>query len=107
MAERACKAQPNESFFLNTLGVAQYRVGQFREALATLTESDRLTSAKAGGSIVADLAFLAMSRHQLGEKDQARADLGRLREKMKEPLQANNEENQGFLGEAAALIEGK
>jgi serine/threonine protein kinase len=107
LAERACKAQPNESFFLNTLGVAQYRVGQFREALATLTESDRLTSAKAGGSIVADLAFLAMSRHQLGEKDQARADLGRLREKMKEPLQANNEENQGFLGEAAALIEGK
>ena len=51
---------------LNTLGVAQYRVGEYEEALNTLRQSDRLN-----GGIPEDLAFIAMSLHQLDEKEQA------------------------------------
>jgi WD40 repeat protein/serine/threonine protein kinase len=54
-----------------------------------------------------DLAFLAMAQHQLGQKEQARATLARLRQAPKRPQGAKNAEAQGFLREAAALIEAK
>jgi hypothetical protein len=107
LAEKACKLKPDIGLWLNTLGVAQYRVGQFHEALATLTEADKLNAVSFKSSIVADLAFLAMSHHQLGEKDQAKIGLARLREKMKSPAEGNNLENRAFLREAETLIEGK
>jgi hypothetical protein len=106
LAEKACVLQPNDGNLLNTVGVAQYRVGRYRDALATLTRSDQLTSAKLKKSIPADLAFLAMSHHQLGHPEQALADLRRLREGMKEPANAKNEESRAFLREAEALIDG-
>jgi hypothetical protein len=48
-----------------------------------------------------------MAQHQLGEKEQARATLARLRALMKMPVWATNAEAEGFLREAAELIEGK
>jgi hypothetical protein len=50
------------------------------------------------------LAFLAMSQHQLGQKEQAQATLARLREVMKQPRWAKNAEAQGFLREAEAVL---
>ena len=43
-AEAACRHEPDKGALLNTLGVAQYRAGHYREAVATLTQSDRLNS---------------------------------------------------------------
>jgi tetratricopeptide (TPR) repeat protein len=40
-AEAACRLAPDNSYNLNTLGVAYYRVGKYPEALQTLTHSDR------------------------------------------------------------------
>src|SRR5262249_38705473 len=54
--------------YLNNLGVAQYRVGRFPEALATLRRSDEMYSKMAKRSRPADLAFLAMTQYQLGKK---------------------------------------
>jgi WD40 repeat protein/tRNA A-37 threonylcarbamoyl transferase component Bud32 len=104
MAEEAGRLEPESSgnypAFLNTLGVAQYRTGQYREALATLKRSNQLQ----GNREPADLAFLAMTRHRLGQAEAARATLERLREVMKDLKAADNAENQGFLREAEREI---
>jgi tetratricopeptide (TPR) repeat protein len=104
-AEGAGRLAPGDGNSLNTLGVAQYRVGSYAKALETLEQSEKLNAAK--GPLAEDLAFLAMAHQQLGHTDQAQATLARLREVMKQPRWANNVEAQGFLREAEGLIEGK
>jgi hypothetical protein len=86
--------------------VAQYRVGHYADALATLTNSVKL-NAPEEGSLPSDLAFLAMTQHQVGKKDEPKATLGRLREILKQPSMAHDAESVGFLREAEELIEGK
>jgi hypothetical protein len=51
---------------LNTLGVAQCRMGRYEEALATLTKSEQLNR---GRGDQADPAFLAMALHRLGRRE--------------------------------------
>jgi WD40 repeat protein/tRNA A-37 threonylcarbamoyl transferase component Bud32/Flp pilus assembly protein TadD len=104
-AEAAARLAPGDGSILNTLGVTQYRLGDYAKALETLERSEKLNAAK--NPPVTDLAFLAMAHHQLGHKEQARATLTRLREVMKQPAWAKNAEAQGFLREAEELIDGK
>src|SRR5262249_38280447 len=52
------------------------------------------------------LAFLAMTRHQLGDRERARTTLDRLRDIMNEPAWAGNADAAAALREAARLIEG-
>ncbi len=75
--------------FLNTLGVAQYRAGRIREAVATLTRSDGLS----GGKEPADVAFMAMAQLRLGRRDAALITLGRLRVLMRDPALAGAADN--------------
>jgi hypothetical protein len=84
----------------NTQGVAQYRCGLLPEALKSLQRSNELS----GGKEPADLAFLAMAQYRLGQHDEVRDTLARLRSVMKERPQGA--ENLGFLREAEALILG-
>ncbi len=90
--------------YLNTLGIAQYRCEKYPAAFVTLTISDFTHAFKAGRSIPEDLAFLAMTHHQLGNHDQAKALLAKLRETMKkgEP----SDDAKAFLKEAEELIRG-
>jgi tetratricopeptide (TPR) repeat protein len=106
-AEAAAQAAPAIGEYLNTLGVAYYRLGDFERAVETLERSEKLNATKKEGTQPADLAFLAMAQHQLGHKKEAQATLARLREVMKQPSWAKNEEFSGFLHEAEELIEGK
>jgi tetratricopeptide (TPR) repeat protein len=114
-AEMAVQKAPRAGYFLNTLGVAQYRVGDYAEALKTLIESDRINSqfdeqglrtGQPQGSIPADLAFLAMATYRLGEKDKARAFLDELRKKVAR-TRVNRPEAEAFLREAEDVLEGK
>jgi Flp pilus assembly protein TadD len=105
-AEAAVRLAPKYGFILNTLGIAQYRVGRFAEALASLMKSEKLNATK-NGSDPHDLAFLAMTQHQLGKKEQARATLDSLRKVMKQTRWANNTDAVSFLDEAEELIDGK
>ncbi len=57
-------------------------------------------------SLPENLAFIAMSQHQLGKKDEAKATLDRLRTVMKQPRWAKDAEAAGFLREAEELIAG-
>jgi uncharacterized protein HemY len=101
--QEACRLVPGSGELLNTLGVAQYRTGQYQAALATLTDSDKIQSARLKGSHPADLAFLAMAHQQLGHKDQAREVLGRLRQSIKARW-SGDAEALAFLQEAEAMI---
>jgi len=103
-AEAACRLVPNDGVFLTTLGMARYRVGQYEEAVAALVQADRIRTDNWNGlSFPADLAFLALSRHRLGQTDQARALLSRLRETMKGPQWTLDGDAEGWLHEAEAI----
>jgi hypothetical protein len=84
--------------------VAYYRVGNYEKALEVLSRSDKIHALKDKGSNPADLAFLAMTHHQLGHYKEAEAKLELLRERMKDPLWAQDAGAQGFLREAEELL---
>ena len=65
---------PGEAISLNTLGVVQYRAGQYAEAIATL---ERSLAAGRGQSDAFDLFFLAMAHHRLGHREEARTEFDR------------------------------
>jgi hypothetical protein len=108
LAEEACRITPEKSqsypLYLNTLGLAQYRVGRHKEALATLTRSSLLN----GGDEPADVAFLAMAQHQLGRRDAAQAALEKLRRACgaARRMTPRGAEAFEFLSEAEMLIDG-
>jgi eukaryotic-like serine/threonine-protein kinase len=106
-AEAACRLAPDNGHYLNTLGVAQYRAGNYEKALETLTRSEKLNATAERGPLPEDLAFLAMTQQQLGQKEQAKASLQRLRNALKNPAASGNEEAQAFLHDAERLIEGQ
>jgi hypothetical protein len=69
--------------------------------------ADELNQTAQGSPVPADLAFLAMSRYQMGERDRAQAILTQLRETLQKPKWAQNEEAQLLLKEAEALLVGQ
>jgi serine/threonine protein kinase/WD40 repeat protein/tetratricopeptide (TPR) repeat protein len=69
LAQRAVDLTPNDAMHVNTLGVAQYRNGQCREALATFQRSLALGN---GRWDAFDLFFLAMCHQKLGKPKEAK-----------------------------------
>jgi tetratricopeptide (TPR) repeat protein len=78
-AKAACEIT-HEAMQLNTLGVAYYRVGEFKNALAALMEADRLNQGSYNRAI--DLFFMAMCRQRLGEYQRARELLSQAKDTM-------------------------
>jgi WD40 repeat protein len=103
-AKAAVKAAAGDDIYLNTLGVAQYRLGLYEDALATLAKSEKPKAMQWVQPPV--VAFQAMAHHRLGHKDHRDATLARLRETMKHPRWVDNFEAQSFLREAETLIRG-
>jgi tetratricopeptide (TPR) repeat protein len=104
-AREACRIEPENGLYLNTLGVALYRTGQFQAALERLTRSERLNAARNEGSIPRDLAFLAMTHYQLGQNDSARKMLDRLHQAAKAPPWVYSLQSQAFLQETEKLLQ--
>jgi hypothetical protein len=104
-AETASKLEPQNGSYLNTLGVAEYRMSKYRDALDTLIRSELIDAGTPKGGEPSNLAFQAMAQYQLGRRDQARAVLGRLRETMKKRNRIL-EEDAAFLREAEVLLAG-
>ncbi len=103
-AELACRLMPENGDLLNTLGVAQYRLGQFEQAEGTLIHSAELHAEKNGQPDPVDLAFLAMTQHHLNHPDASRDTLTRLRIQMKDIAVDNKPEFRAFLHEAETLL---
>jgi WD40 repeat protein len=69
LAENAVRLAASNTYYLNTLGLAYYRAGRYREAVKVL----RANLDNQEDQILAfDLYFLAMSHHRLGEVARAR-----------------------------------
>jgi WD40 repeat protein/serine/threonine protein kinase len=102
-AEAACRGEPKNGFYMNTLGVAQYRVRKWAEAIVTLTHSEnRNTASSFGSPHPADLAFLALAHANLGHQKEAEAYRQRLQNMAKQPRWAGDPETQDFVREVEA-----
>jgi tetratricopeptide (TPR) repeat protein len=69
LAEKAVGLKPGDAMYRNTLGLANYRAGRYREAVETLRPN---LDKQAEWALAFDLYFLAMSYHRLGETTRAR-----------------------------------
>ena len=74
LIRKAVQLEPDQSIYMNTLGVALYRNGRFTEAIAALEKSLVVSKGRADAF---DLFFLAMSHARLGQTAQARAEFDR------------------------------
>jgi tetratricopeptide (TPR) repeat protein len=129
-AETACHLAPEQGRYRTALGAAQYRAGRYPEALASLTQAEQLHRAAAAGlalwptpylpaltalwqadqlrqTIPANLVFLALTHHRLGQEEQARAVLIRLREAVQQARFNKDEETHELLREAQAVLGAK
>jgi tetratricopeptide (TPR) repeat protein len=68
LARKAVELEPKDPACWNALGIARYRVGDWKAAVEALTKATALRN----GGDANDLFFLAMARWQLGEKKEAR-----------------------------------
>jgi WD40 repeat protein len=98
-AAHACRLAPDRGAYRATLGAAQYRAGRFAEAVATLEQAERLAELSP-----ADLAFLALAQHRLGEPNRARASLARLRAIVAQPGGPKDPETLALWREAERAV---
>jgi tetratricopeptide (TPR) repeat protein len=104
LSRRATGLAPGRATFLNTLGVVQYRAGQYAEAFATLQQSLKEGRGLSDGF---DLFFLAMAHHRLGHRAEARADFDRAVRWLREARNLNDQSSQelaAFRAEAEAVL---
>ena len=98
-ARKAVADSPETGNYWNTLGVAQYRAGNWEGGLKALGKSVDLRSGGDGY----DFFFLAMSHWQLGSKGEAREWHGKAIEWM-DKNKPDDEELKRFRAEAEALL---
>jgi superkiller protein 3 len=72
LARLAVEAAPKDGRCRNALGVAHYRAGAWKEAVAELVTSIELHKGVAHYSDAINLFFLAMAHGKLGQRDEAR-----------------------------------
>ncbi len=74
LARKAVEKAPEQSLYLNTLGVALYRNSQYADAVPVLEKSLKASN---GATDAFDLFFLAMCRHRRGDAGRAKEDRDR------------------------------
>ena len=102
-AQTANDLGPENGPGLTTLAMAQYRLGQFAQALATLARAAPLNQADPRDQ-PAELAFTAMAQHSLAKQPEAMAALARLRQLMNRTRFKIDEEARTFLAEAETVL---
>jgi tetratricopeptide (TPR) repeat protein len=100
LAQKALQKVKDNGIIWNTLGIAQFRAGQWREAIVSLEKS--MERNKGGDSY--DWLFLAMAHWRLGEKEEARRWYDKADKELKKFEYPHVEEGR-WLAEAAALLQ--
>jgi tetratricopeptide (TPR) repeat protein len=107
LAKRAIQLKPKAGIYWKTLGVAHYRAGDGKAALAAFNKSAELRK----GRDAVERLFLAMAYQKLGKHDEARKEYERAvqwLEKNKEVLEKDKtraEELRRFRAEAEEVLE--
>ncbi|HEV8060364.1 MAG TPA: hypothetical protein VGP68_10850 [Gemmataceae bacterium] len=104
LALEAVRLSPHEGMFVNTLGVAQYRVGQYKEAVETLNKSYAMNQNSFVGEQPADVAFLCMSYARLGRAQEAKEQFALLMQLTKQKRWQEDLESVAFCKEAAEVM---
>lgn len=99
LARKAVQLSPESSGFRHTLGVAEYRAGNWETAIEHLEKVFQMQ----GWRTSYDWFFLAMAHWQLGHKDEARTWYGKAVQWMEEG-HSKNTELLRFRAEAAELL---
>lgn len=99
LAKKVIELKPLDGAGWNTLGVAQYRAGDWPAAVEALTKSTELRD----GGDAFDWFFLAMAHWQLGDKELARKWYGQAIGRM-EKKQPSDDELEQFRAEADELL---
>jgi serine/threonine protein kinase/tetratricopeptide (TPR) repeat protein len=99
LAKIAVDLAPKVAGFVNTLGVAYYRAGDWKSAHTTLDRSVELSE----GGKCEDWFFLAMTQWRLGQEAAARQWYERAAEWM-DKNQSNNDELLRFRAEATSIL---
>jgi tetratricopeptide (TPR) repeat protein len=107
LAEEACRIAQGNGYYLNTLGVAQYRLGQYAPALKTLKKSAKINEMQYGVPHPADLAFIAMAQHQIGQRREALATRKQFVEVLKSFTDGWAIEHRAFARETDELLQEK
>jgi len=106
-AQKANSLEPNRPDILTTLGVAQYRVGAYQDALMTLSRADKMRTDANELSTPEDLAFIAMSLHQLGRNEEAKTALTQLHSSFEDRRLQLDEKAEDILFEPERLFAGE
>jgi tetratricopeptide (TPR) repeat protein len=104
-AEAAYQLEPDHGRNVHTLGAVLFRQGRYAEALATLTRAAKLNAVQHPESVPLDLAYLAMTCHKLGQRQQAQHYLQRLRGLRQLGCRIMNWRFLALLAEAEALCQ--
>jgi serine/threonine protein kinase/tetratricopeptide (TPR) repeat protein len=101
LAKRAVDLDPKNGLQWNTLGVAQYRAGDWKTAIAELKKSNGMLTSV---DFSFNTFFLAMAHWQLGDKEEARKWYDRA-VKWMDKNKPKDEELRRFRAEAAELLD--
>jgi serine/threonine protein kinase/WD40 repeat protein/tetratricopeptide (TPR) repeat protein len=100
LAKKAVELAPKASTCRNTLGVAYYRAGHFKEAIEQLLKAEEL---RPGAWTAWNVFFLSMAYWQVGDKEKARQSCAQAVE-WTENNRPNNEELRRFQTETANML---
>ena len=85
-------------------GVTRYGNGKYQDAIDSLNRALDLSARSKTTLEATDKTFIAMSQHKLGKTEEAAASLAALRELMKHPVFASDQQANRYLKEAESLI---
>jgi WD40 repeat protein/serine/threonine protein kinase len=111
LVQRALRLESGNPLYLNTLGVAYYRTGQYAKALETLLEASRLNALSQDSNSYApdiDFWFVSMAYHQLGNTVKAKEfydkAVAEWNKRMAQPGAQEDPELKPFRAEAEKLL---
>ena len=93
------RLHPSTQPYLVTLGAAQYRIGEYEQALETLGRAATFSRNRPAGSV-----FLALAHERLGHHEIARAEMKRVRALFKDSRWSKDEESLALVQEGEQLI---
>ncbi len=102
-AQAATKKAPENGQFLTTLGIAQYRLKRYDQALGTLKDASKLHSDR----LVAIWATMAMANHRLGNAEESTAALNRMEGLMRDASVSFDSAIRCLADEARSLLGGE